>query len=143
MTKPKRILFAGYAPVHFLCFRPIYEALRQDERVDVWLTGGFRRQVDDETRYDLEGFYDPYGVDAQRVAPFEELRDATDAWVTDMRTIGCTRKPSRLRSPEMARFFHRCWRFEMSPCRQRGATSTITIDSFGKQRQLGSNSCKD
>jgi len=82
MTDTKRVLFAGYAPVHFLCFRPVYELLRQDPRMDVWLTGGFRRRTGgddpaqaDEWRYDLEGFYDPYGVDASHVRPFAELRD--------------------------------------------------------------------
>ncbi len=75
MNDAKRILFGGYAPVHFLCFRPVYELLRREPGLDVWLTGGFRHKDKEagETRYELDGFYEPYGVDLDRVAPFEDL----------------------------------------------------------------------
>jgi hypothetical protein len=73
-TRPKRILFAGYAPVHFLCFRPIYERLRRDPRVELWLSGGFKRSEGDDVRFDLDGFYDPFGVDPERVIPIERAR---------------------------------------------------------------------
>lgn len=77
MSEVKRVLFAGYAPVHFLCFRPVYELLRKDPSFEIWLTGGFRRKDEgaDEPVFDLEGFYDPYDVESGRVRPFEELRD--------------------------------------------------------------------
>lgn len=73
----KRILFGAYAPVHFLCFRPVYELLRQDPELEIWLTGGFRIKDKESgtTSYDLRGFYEPYGVDPERVRPFEELPD--------------------------------------------------------------------
>lgn len=73
MSERKRILFSGYAPVHFLCFQPIYERLRNDPRVEVYLSGGFRRKSGDETSFEIEGFYDPYDVDQTRVVPPSRL----------------------------------------------------------------------
>lgn len=37
-----RILFTGYAPVHFLCFRPLYDQLVQVPGMEVQLSGGTR-----------------------------------------------------------------------------------------------------
>lgn len=37
---PRRILFAGYAPVHFVCFQPLYRQLRRMPGVEVFLSGG-------------------------------------------------------------------------------------------------------
>lgn len=37
-----RILFSGYAPVHFLCFKPLYERLLQIPGTEVELSGGIR-----------------------------------------------------------------------------------------------------
>ena len=75
-TTPKRVLFSGYAPVHFVCFLPVYQELVKDPRVEVWLSGGFRHEADDETlSYQLEGFYDPFPVDRERVIPYERSRE--------------------------------------------------------------------
>ena len=40
MAAVKRVLFTGYAPVHFVCFRPIYERLRRLPGVEVFVSGG-------------------------------------------------------------------------------------------------------
>ena len=45
---PKRLVFAGYAPVHFLCFLPMYRRLAADSRVEVFLSGGFREGKGDQ-----------------------------------------------------------------------------------------------
>ncbi|MDH3456497.1 MAG: CDP-glycerol glycerophosphotransferase family protein, partial [Gemmatimonadota bacterium] len=37
---PVRVLFAGYAPVHFVCFRPLYRRLQRLRGVEVYLSGG-------------------------------------------------------------------------------------------------------
>lgn len=37
-----RVLFSGYAPVHFLCFKPLYDELRRTPDVQVTLSGGTR-----------------------------------------------------------------------------------------------------
>ena len=75
MTK-KRVLFSGYAPVHFVCFLPVYQELAKDPRVEVWLSGGFKREAEDGTlSYDLEGFYQPFPVDPTRIIPYECSRE--------------------------------------------------------------------
>ncbi len=77
--KTRRILFAGYAPVHFLCFRPVYERLRSDPAVDLWLSGGFRTRDETGTEsYEIERFYEPFGVDEDRVISFDRARQ--EAW---------------------------------------------------------------
>lgn len=70
----KRILFAGYAPVHFLCFLPIYRQLVGDPRVEVFLSGGFKENDENGTRYSLRGFYEPFAVEPSRVIPIEQAR---------------------------------------------------------------------
>jgi hypothetical protein len=71
---PTRILFSGYASVHFLCFRPIYERLKRDPGVQVSLSGGFRHKSAGETTYEIEGFYDFPQVDPADVVPLDEVR---------------------------------------------------------------------
>ncbi|MFQ5464314.1 MAG: CDP-glycerol glycerophosphotransferase family protein [Thermodesulfobacteriota bacterium] len=70
----KRVLFTGYAPIHFVCFLPVYRLLAADPRVELFLSGGFKRTDHDEVTFSLEGFYDPFPVDQSRVLPIEEVR---------------------------------------------------------------------
>lgn len=72
---PRRLLFGGYAPVHFLCFRPVYEILRRHPEIELWLTGGYRRQREGQSWFEIEGFYDGFDVDRERVLPFEEASE--------------------------------------------------------------------
>jgi hypothetical protein len=76
MTNPtrKQILFTGYAPVHFLCFRPVYELLRRDPDLEIWFSGGFRKKDDENVEYDVTGFYDRYSVPADRIITVEESK---------------------------------------------------------------------
>ena len=70
-----RILFAGYAPVHFLCFLPVYERLREEADVEIWLSGGFRRKgASGEKVHEIEGFYDPFEVTRDRVVSLDQAR---------------------------------------------------------------------
>lgn len=76
--KRKRILFSGYAPVHFLCFRPVHDLLVRDERLEVWLSGGFREVIDKKKKifdYRIDGFYDEFAVDRSRVIPIDRARE--------------------------------------------------------------------
>ncbi len=76
MPEPKkRIMFSGYAPVHFLSFLPVLRRLEMTPGVEVWLSGGFRHKEQDGTiRFDSEGFYDPFEVDPRRVLSVEKTR---------------------------------------------------------------------
>ncbi len=73
MNTPTTILFAGYAPVHFVCFQPIYEALKRSTQFSVLLSGGLRSEVDGEIRYDLEALYEPFGIAREELVTVEEL----------------------------------------------------------------------
>ncbi len=73
-VEKKRVLFTGYAQVHFVCFLPVYRLLASDPSVDVFLSGGFKRKEGDEVSYDLKGFYDPFPVDKDHVIPLERVR---------------------------------------------------------------------
>lgn len=68
----KRILFAGYAPVHFVCFESVYRLLQSDPRLEIWLSGGFKAAHDGAVTFSLDGFYDRFEVDRTRVIPFEQ-----------------------------------------------------------------------
>lgn len=72
---PLRILFTGYAPVHFLSFRPIYEQLSGEVGVDVKLSGGIRTKTPSETRYDASALYDPFGVARDRILTVAEIQE--------------------------------------------------------------------
>jgi len=70
----KKILFTGYAQVHFVCFLPVYQALAADSDVDIFLSGGFKRKDGDNVSYDLAGFYEPFPVDMDHVIPLEQVK---------------------------------------------------------------------
>lgn len=70
----KRILFSGYAPVHFICFLPVYRRLAAEPRVELFLSGGFKQVHDDIVSYSLGGFYDRFPVDHSRVISVEQAR---------------------------------------------------------------------
>jgi CDP-Glycerol:Poly(glycerophosphate) glycerophosphotransferase len=63
------ILFTGYAPVHFLCFRPIYERLVGRSDADVFVSGGLRAGDGDGFAYDGPGLYRQFGVPDERILP--------------------------------------------------------------------------
>ena len=71
----RRILFTGYAPVHVVCFMPVYRLLRQDARLDIWFSGGFLNKTADGDIHDLQGFYEPFAVPSNRVMPYESARE--------------------------------------------------------------------
>lgn len=71
-ASPKKILFGGYAPVHYLCFQPVYERLLREPDVEVWLSGGYRRETDGRQWFDIEGFYDRLPAARDRVIPFDK-----------------------------------------------------------------------
>lgn len=69
----KRILFAGYAPVHFLSFEPIYRRLAQRDDVHIDLSGG--RVADKEGLGELTAadLYAPLNVPEDAVIELSEM----------------------------------------------------------------------
>jgi len=73
MNNKTTVLFAGYAHVHFVCFRPIYEALKRSSLFDVVLSGGIKSEVDGDIQYDLGALYAPFDIDPNELVPVEKL----------------------------------------------------------------------
>lgn len=73
-----RILFTGYAPVHFVCFQPLYRLLAATPGLTVHVSGGLRSRNDDgETVHDAGGLYERFGLPAGAVRTVEEIRAET------------------------------------------------------------------
>ena len=89
-----RILFTGYAPVHFVCFRPLFEALSAEPGNEVLLSGGTRqRGADGEWQYDTQAMYAPFNLDPAAVVDYDNLPDLD----VDLLASACT-KPIKPRS---------------------------------------------
>jgi hypothetical protein len=65
----KKIVFAGYAPVHFVCFRPIYRRLVRTPGLEVYLSGELRAG-----EAGAEGLYRPFRIPKERILPLADMR---------------------------------------------------------------------
>lgn len=68
------ILFTGYAPVHFLCFKPLYQKLRSIEGIRVFVSGGLRTKIDGGHLYDEDALYLPLGVPKKDILSVDEIK---------------------------------------------------------------------
>ena len=70
-----RLLFAGYGPVHFICFRPAYERLREIPGIEVWFSGGREIRKSDKTvEYDTPALYRKFDVPRDRILELPQMR---------------------------------------------------------------------
>jgi hypothetical protein len=71
-----RVLFTGYAHVHFVCFRPLFDAFRTEPGVEVLVSGGLR-QVDEAglREHDTQAMYAPFALPAESIVPTEKLAE--------------------------------------------------------------------
>lgn len=74
-NKTTTVLFTGYAPVHFLCFRPIFEELRRHRDVELFLSGGLRTAAEEGYHYDGQAMYSPFGIPEELILPVEAIQD--------------------------------------------------------------------
>ena len=74
---PARVVFAGYAPVHFVCFQSIYERLRDMEGIEVWLSGGRQASEDGGPALTAAQLYESFDVRRDRVIELAEMRART------------------------------------------------------------------
>ena len=72
---PLRVLFTGYAPVHFVCFMPLYERLRAMPEVEVSLSGGLRTKTKSGLVHDEAAMYAPFAIDRGSIIPVDRLSD--------------------------------------------------------------------
>jgi CDP-glycerol glycerophosphotransferase (TagB/SpsB family) len=73
-SKPVSVLFTGYAPVHFLCFRSLYERLIELPNVTVHLSGGIRTGVEPEFIYDAPALYRPFHIPPEQILSVEAIQ---------------------------------------------------------------------
>src|SRR5680860_202702 len=73
----KSLLFAGYAPVHFVCFRPIFEALRRRSDVRIELSGGRQADASGVGALSARDIYRPFDVEDDRVIELDAMYDRT------------------------------------------------------------------
>ena len=70
------VLFTGYAPVHYTCFRPVHHALGRIEGVNVHFSGGVRsRNSAGEWEFDGPGLFGPFGIEPEAVLTIEEIQE--------------------------------------------------------------------
>lgn len=67
----KSIVFSGYAPVHFVCFQPIYRRLARMRDVEVFLSGELGGSNGDG---DVEALYRPFRIPKERILPLQVMR---------------------------------------------------------------------
>jgi hypothetical protein len=93
----KRILFAGYAPVHFVCFRPIYDRLRVRSDLVIELSGG--RDADDTGIGALSArdLYASFNVPAHAVIELDEMARRSYDLVFNAHVSGLFPREDRLR----------------------------------------------
>lgn len=89
-----RVLFTGYAPVHFVCFQPLFNALRREPGIEVLVSGGTRGTDSAGLReHDTTAMYAPFGL------PPESVVDAGELTELDVDVLFCANtKPIRPRS---------------------------------------------
>lgn len=69
------VLFSGYAPVHFLCFEPLYRRLRESADFEVFVSGGIRSFDDDGVAsYDHHALYERFDVDPAHILSVDEIK---------------------------------------------------------------------
>lgn len=70
----RRILFAGYAPVHFVCFQSLYRKLSRLKGVEVYLSGGRAADPLTGTRaMTAAELYAPFRVSRNRILGLEQI----------------------------------------------------------------------
>lgn len=74
-TKRVTVLFTGYAHVHFLCFRPIYEHLVKIPGVEVYVSGGVRTETETGFNYDGDAMYKPFHIPSERILSVDEIQN--------------------------------------------------------------------
>ena len=70
-----RILFAGYAPVHFICFQPLYERLRRMRDVEIVLSGGRDAVEPGGAPLTARALYAPFRIPAKGIAELDRIRE--------------------------------------------------------------------
>ncbi|MDL1978697.1 MAG: CDP-glycerol glycerophosphotransferase family protein [Deltaproteobacteria bacterium] len=74
MQTTRTVLFTGYAPVHFECFRPLYKRF-VEAGIEVFVSGGLRTHTENGKVYDEHGLYNRYGLAPDSILSLDEIRE--------------------------------------------------------------------
>ncbi len=74
-NKPIQVLFTGYAPVHFVCFQPLYMRLAEDPAFEVRVAGGLREKGEEGYIYHSYPLYKPFGIAPDRILSMEQIQE--------------------------------------------------------------------
>lgn len=70
----RKVVFTGYAPVHFVCFRPIYRRLAQSPHLEIHFSGGVAGEGQKAPRqYDTEALFKPFRIPRRKIVSLSEL----------------------------------------------------------------------
>lgn len=70
----KRILFSGYAPVHFVCFQPLFERLKRRRDIEVVLSGGREESREGGPALTARQLYSSFRVPPSSVKTLERVQ---------------------------------------------------------------------
>ena len=71
----KRVLFAGYAPVHFVCFEPLFRRLAARDDVHVELSGGREADKGGVGALTARELYAPFDVAPEHVVELPDMEE--------------------------------------------------------------------
>lgn len=74
-SKKITVLFTGYAPVHFVCFKRIYDRLVKIPQVEVFVSGGLRTQTENGKVYNAKKMYEPFGISGEKILSLKDVQN--------------------------------------------------------------------
>jgi len=74
-SKKITVLFTGYAPVHFVCFKRIYDRLTQLPQVEIFVSGGLRTKTEKGKVYNAKKMYEPFGISGEKILSLNEIQN--------------------------------------------------------------------
>lgn len=96
--KKARILFCGYAPVHFVCFQPIFRRLSKFPWIDIYFSEAERtRQDSGEQAFDLQGLYRSFRIPQNKILTPEQMKQQSFDMVICSFVTGTFPKSDRVR----------------------------------------------
>ena len=74
-TKKARILFCGYAPVHFVCFQPIFRRLSKFSWIDIYFSEGERFKQDNVGEvFDMDKMFRSFRIPKNKILTPEQMK---------------------------------------------------------------------
>lgn len=74
-AKKITVLFTGYAPVHFVCFKQIYDQLNKIPQVEIFVSGGIRTKTVEGKIYNPQEMYEPFGIPSEKIISLEKAQN--------------------------------------------------------------------